>query len=131
MSDRLLSLASTILVVGVLVWLIINYDGNGLATTIIIGILGIMTRVLSQMAAGLTEKDVQYEAMSGAGYASLFTQLTKTVYRLPYAKIQEVRLEESEVLELKIKQKLRTVRLRFPLEKKQKVERFLKKKSVL
>lgn len=54
-----ISIAFSIVVVGIVIWLSMNYEIAG--TIIIYGTLIIATRILSSLAAGLTDKGIQYE----------------------------------------------------------------------
>lgn len=130
-SDKLLSMASIILIIGIFVLLGMSTQVVGIGTLIIVGILAVATRVLAPLAAGLTDNSIQYEVSHSSGAATIFTQLTRLVHEISYKNIKEIDIEETDVLKLKAKLSIRTIKLNFPLEKKEEVEAFLKKKRVL
>lgn len=130
MTEKMVSIIFSVAVVGAALWLAIEL-GEIEGAIISFGVLIALTRIFSMMAIGLTEDGIQYEVSGTTGGTGALASLIRIVQFVPYKDIKEIDIQESEMLTLKVDFSIRSLTLKFPIEKKEEVESYLKNKNVL
>lgn len=126
--DKVISWSVFILFAGLATWFIIQ-EAELAGTIAVYALLVAATRIISPFAMGLTEKGIQYELV-GSGTGAI-AGIMRIVQFVPYKDIKDIQVEETDVLRLKVKFSIRTLTIKFPLEKKEEVIALLKKNNVL